>query len=81
MQRKEADKDYEDEDDDPDSTQTPGRLLLHYLLATVTVFKSNGSFLGELLDLNSICINISVLLRWKPVKGPFPHLYKVGKTL
>ena len=28
MQRKAADYDYADEDDDPDSTQTPGRLLL-----------------------------------------------------
>ena len=29
VQQKAADIDYEDEDDDPDLTQTPGRLLLY----------------------------------------------------
>ena len=72
MQRKAADNDYEDEDDDPDSTQIPGRLLLYYILATVTVNKTNGSLLGELLDPNSIYIILGVQLRFEAGEGTLP---------
>ena len=40
----------------------------------------NGSFLGELLDLNSTYIILGVQLRLKLVKGSFPLLSGWGKT-